>query len=132
MSEDLKDKTIAELTEIYNKHASKPVKKFRSKADALKKTRAAMKKAGGSDGGGKGRKSQVFGTEPDKEIEPPREGSKRDQLLKLLRGNGAKIETIEKQFGWTRANAMEALRNLVNLHGYGLDQNENGTITVKE
>lgn len=124
-TEELKEMTIQELTDLYNENAEKPVKKFRSKKDAIKKIKSVIEVRGA------GRTSNLLNSEPAEEIDPPREGSKRDELLKLLR-KSAKLETIQKHFDWTRANAMEALRFLVKKHGYGLSTNDNGTIRVIE
>jgi len=52
MSKNLNELSLKELTEVYNKHAAKPIKAFSgSKAEAIKRVEAVLPK--GKDGGGK-------------------------------------------------------------------------------
>lgn len=47
---DLSQMTLAQLVELHNKHAAKPVKKFGSKPDAVRRTKSAAGQRSRQDG----------------------------------------------------------------------------------
>lgn len=97
--------------------AEKAEKKGKGKSDAEKAETKAKREAA------------VLNCAPDKAIKAPRENSKRDKVIKLLK-KGAKLEDIQKEMGWTRANTMDCLRLLHSQHGYGFETNSAGTIKI--
>ncbi len=52
-------------------------------------------------------------------IDPPRQGSKTESLVRMLRGRGASLETIMARTGWAAHSVRAALTRL-RKRGYGV------------
>lgn len=158
---DLKAVPTGALVAWYNKLTGKETKKFSSrekgeaqvwsqlqklekvdaKADKRPTASASRPKtarAAKTDGERKVRQP-VFAFSKEKTIKPPRESTKRFQVLELLRREkGATLEEITTKV-WgdyepelAKKTAYEATRLLHYQHGYGMKQDEAGRIHIVE
>lgn len=74
-----------------------------------------------------------FDFEPYDEIVEPREGSKRAAVARLLRRkNGATVQEIMDEIGWTYATTYECLKLLHTTNGFGMSEDEKGRIRLVE
>lgn len=133
--------TIAQLVALYNEHADKPVKKFRSKKDAIRRVKAVLpakkQKRSGAKSSSRKRKTDSNGVghvrpmsfAADAEQKSVREGTKRATVLQLLsRKNGATIGEVMEATGWDRKTAFDGIKLLHTAVGYGLVAGEDGRI----
>jgi len=155
-SQDLQNMSIPELVDIYNQIAQKPIKTFRTKADAVrrveearaaqamgstevkrakkktvsKKTGKKKNQDGSETSGRRGRPRAPFNYEPKDTIKSHREGTKRAQVIGMLR-EGATIEEIMQATGWKYRDAYEGVKLIHHQVGYGLEEKSTGKIYLK-
>jgi DNA-nicking Smr family endonuclease len=147
---DLKNVPTPALLALYRKLTGKDTTRFasREKGEAAvvrameaqaapqpKKAAAKPAKAPRAPKAPSERKARTrrFVFKKDSTLKPPREGTKRYDLLKLLRQErGATEAEIQEKIGWTDKQAYEGIRLLHFAHGYGLEQDENNRIKVIE
>lgn len=138
-ADELKDKKNSELVDIYNGIANKPVKKFASSADGIKRILKAQ--SGGDEPKAekapktpkaakepKGPKPVNF--EPGPELKAPRAGSKRAQVLELISAKGgASLGDIVKALKWEDkpSRARNCLSILAKVYGQTITERD-GTI----
>lgn len=63
------------------------------------------------------------------EQKPPREGSKREKVLNLVR-RGATFDEITKEMNWVSDRTREALQLLSRSNGYGITESEDGRLSL--
>lgn len=132
---DLDAMKISELAELFNKITGKQIKKFKDKATGIRRVTEALKeaapakapKAKKATGGPRVRKP--FDIAPEAEVTEPREGSKRCAVRDMLK-KGATLETVMETIGWDRRTALEGIRLVAKACGYGLTENDKGTIKI--
>ena len=140
---DLKSMSSKELVALYNKHASKKVKKFKDKATALKRVKSVLPKEKGTAAKGERKKRGMHFVFPfSGEVREVRSAeSLRGQCVTLLK-KGATFDQIQKlcaSFDKKRGvtsesierRAYELVRIMHHYLGYGLKHNEgSGVITL--
>lgn len=150
---DLKDMPTSTLLAFYRKLTGKDTTRFASRdkgeaavmraLDALAKetakkdprpTAGATKPARERKATGERKaRNRRFVFKKDSTLKPPREGTKRHDLLQLLRQeSGATEVEIQQTIGWTDKQAYEGIRLMHFAHGYGLAQTDDGRIKVVE
>ena len=84
---ELKDMTIAELVVVYNRHSNKKIKTFRSKAEAVRRTKTVMsagkpqkdgtntKGTGGAKSGGRSKNADTDTIHINTDVNPKRKGT---------------------------------------------------------
>lgn len=118
--------TLGALVELYNRHAEKPIRKFRDKPTAVNRVLDVLPEEEPSpEKVSNGTRSGIptsLEREALKEVKEPREGSKRHALLLLLE-DGATLEEVQNdaRIGWDRRTALEGIRLLHSQCGYGLE-----------
>lgn len=114
---DLTQMTLAQLVTLHNKHTAKPVKKFASKADAIRRTRAvlAAEKSG-----------PTYNLLAWKPVAALRDGTCRAKALELIsRKGGASLSELQQQCGFKdRLNTIQGVRLLNYKQGIALRGNE--------
>lgn len=85
------------------------------------------RKTGG--GGGKGRAHKPFDLPALKEVKEARKESKRAKLVEMLGSReGISVEEAMKEFSWDRRTALEGIRLVHDLLGFGLKESAEGRI----
>ena len=125
---EFEDLTLSEMRDLYNQHSDKPVKKFRSRVEGLRRVRELMKNV--PNDGGKSvprKKDKRADRSPAAEVVEPRSGSKRGQMLEMmLAPKGVTSEEMQEAFEWSPTDVNQALRLLVRKNGYGVREDESG------
>lgn len=113
---DLSQMTLAQLVELHNKHAAKPVKTFGSKADAVRRTKAVL------PAGGRGKTGVTFNMPARKPVAALREDTSRAKAVALIsRKGGASLAELEKKAGFKgRLNTIQGVRLLNYKQGIAL------------
>lgn len=143
-SGELEKKSTKELVEIYNSLSPpKPVKKFKTHATGVRRVLAQIVYLKGQERKAVAEEAARNAPPPPKPrpqggsyrlpftgpIKPPRIGTKRERLVELLTA-GITFQGVRDEFGWTRKMAYETIRFLHSQHGYGLTQDNEGTIRL--
>ena len=125
--------TLAELRDAYNTlRPEKPIKKFASRATGIRRVLAALPEPSPGEAaepaartkGARGRGQRVF--RPEGDLRPPRDSSKRGQLLARLLDDGMNQDEMEETFGWSPRDCMDALRLLAKQNGYVVSEGADG------
>lgn len=113
--------TLAQLVELHNKRAAKPVKKFGSKAATIRRTKAVL------PAGGHGNTGVTSNMPTRKPVAELREGTNRAKALALIsRKGGASLAELEKKAGFEdRLNTIQGVRLLNYKQGIALKGDEN-------
>ncbi len=143
--------SLSDLANVYNELADKPIKKFKDKPtgqrrvlDILRKNGllesdapkakakpAKAKKAAAAKSSGTGTRRTDFNLEGAEEVRAYREGTKRAQVIDMLR-KGATIEEVQDAIGWDSRTAREGIKLINTYVGFGLAEDEDGVITLVE
>lgn len=127
---DLWEWPTKKLCALYNELTGEQVKRFSSRTVAVDRTWKALARHGApANQEARAPKHRVltFEHEAAETQKPPREGSKRHVVLKLLEA-GTTVEEVMVEIDSTRRYAIEHIRLLAKVHGYGLTQDEDGRV----
>lgn len=114
---DLSQMNLADLVALHNKHAATPVKKFASKAAAIRRTQAMLP----------AQKSRVtFNMPARKPVAALRDGTNRVKALELIsRNGGASLVELQTECGFKdRLNTIQGVRLLNYKQGVALKGDE--------
>lgn len=135
----LKTMSAPDLVKVYNAHRgdAKPVKRFASKAVALRRVEALRSKAAPKKEKKRGGRSVVLINFPARAKQRPLlapEKTNRGRLVKMLStGPGLTVEEVRKAFGnkWSTAHTRFTLRQIHRMAGYGVKEDpETGKVKV--
>ena len=144
----INDMKTAEIVQLHNRFATKPVKRFSDRTKAVLRTVKVLKESGEMTNGmikpqlvakPEVKKPEVkkqkaadttFNYDRKELIKDHREGTKRAQVILMLK-EGTTLEKVMSTIGWDRRTARDGIRLVHTLLGYGL-KNVDGTITLVE
>lgn len=150
--------SLSQLVALYNELTGEKVKKFSDRKSGIRRVQAAMDKAGGIRVAKAETIATAYGASPAKvkevaakarpastldgparrklisfpeakAIKPHRTGTKRSQIIDLLR-KGATIQQVMDATGWGYKDAYDGIKLLNVYLGHGLEENVNGVITL--
>ena len=132
--EQVKEARGQDLVDLYNQITGESVKKFSSREVGLKRTlRALAEKSGGVAVKDPPRARSKTVDLPAGDITPPRAGSKREKVVRMLE-SGTTADKIIDAMGWKkgvgRVRVRECLGMLSRLHGYGIVEKD-GVLKIR-